>query len=265
MIGLARAAALFSGSKGNSYYIGTPSEGVLIDAGKSCKQIELAMEANGLKMSNVSAVFITHEHSDHCSALKILSKKYGFDIYASAGTLNALERSDKISPAGKVNVIESQIAIGNMLVERINTPHDAAESCCYRVVTADGKSALVATDMGVITKEVHNAAVSSDFVVLESNHDIDMLKNGIYPFVLKQRILSSKGHLSNSDCSNELVNLVNGGTLRLMLGHLSEQNNTPSIAMSTAVAALEQAGMKYKTDFTLDIAKPEIFANTIIF
>ncbi len=262
---MARAAALFSGSKGNSYYIGTKSEGVLIDAGKSCKQIELAMQANELEMSSIRAVFITHEHSDHCSALKILSKKYGFDIYASAGTLKALEQSDRLSCASTVKVIETEAAIGDMLVQRINTPHDAAESCCYRVKASDGKSALVATDMGIVTNDVHKAALNSNFVVLESNHDIDMLRNGIYPFILKQRILSDKGHLSNLACANELVSLVKGGTLRLMLGHLSEQNNTHAIALSTTISALEQAGMKYKADFTLDIAQSQAAANTIVF
>lgn len=262
---MARAVPLFSGSKGNSYYIGTASEGVLIDAGRSCKQIEYAIEANGLKMSNISAVFVTHEHIDHCSALKVLAKRYNFDVYASNGTINALERSEKIAPETTAKLIESEIAIGNMLVQRFNTSHDAAESCCYRVIASDGKSALVATDMGIMSDEVRRAAQQSDFVVLESNHDIEMLKTGIYPFYLKQRILSSKGHLSNTACADELANLVKGGTLRLMLGHLSEQNNTPYLALSTSVSALEQAGLKYKSDYTLDIAPAETKVQSIIF
>ncbi len=186
---MARAVPLFSGSKGNSYYIGTSAEGVLIDAGRSCRQIENAMEANGLKMQSIGAVFITHEHTDHCSALKVLAKKYGFKIFASEGTLRELARTDKVLPNTDASVIESETVVGNMLIERINTSHDAAESCCYRVTASDGKSALIATDMGVMLEEVRNGAKRSDFVVLESNHDIEMLKNGIYPFYLKQRIL----------------------------------------------------------------------------
>ena len=262
---MARAVPLFSGSKGNSYYIGTSSEGVLIDAGRSCKQIVNAVEANGLKMQNIGAVFITHEHTDHCSALKVLAKKYGFRIFASKGTLNELARTDKILPEFDARVIENEVAIGNMLVERIDTPHDSAESCCYRVTASDGKSALIATDMGVMLDGVRNAAKRSDFVVLESNHDIDMLKNGIYPFYLKQRILSSKGHLSNSACADELVELVKGGTLRLMLGHLSEQNNTPRLALSTAISSLERAGLKFRSDFTLDVAPSETRLKSVIF
>lgn len=262
---MARAVPLFSGSRGNSYYIGTASEGILIDAGRSCKQIENAMEANGLKMSGISAVFVTHEHSDHCSALKVLAKKYNFTVYASAGTLRALETSGIIEPFTASALIENEVAIGNMLVQRVNTPHDAAESCCYRVVTSDGKSALVATDMGVMTDEVRTAAEQSDFVVLESNHDLEMLKNGIYPYYLKQRILSSKGHLSNAACAAELAGLVRSGTLRLMLGHLSEQNNTPNLALATSVAELDKAGLKYGSDYTLDIAPAEAGVRSVIF
>lgn len=262
---MARAVPLFSGSKGNSYYIGTASEGVLIDAGRSCKQIENAMEANGLKMENVGAVFVTHEHTDHCSAIKVLASRYNFSVYASAGTLNALKQTKKIKPETNALLIESEVAIGNMLVQRIDTPHDAAESCCYRVIASDGKSALVATDMGVMLEQVRRAAELSDFVVLESNHDIDMLKNGEYPFYLKQRILSNKGHLSNISCASELENLVKCGTLRLMLGHLSEQNNTPRLALSTAVTTLENAGLKYKSDYTLDVAPSETKVQSIIF
>ena len=262
---MARAVPLFSGSKGNSYYIGTTTEGVLIDAGRSCKQIEKAMEANGLKMENIGAVFVTHEHSDHCSALKVLASRYGFKVYASAGTLKELERGNKLNEKIKTEVIRDAIAIGNMLVERIDTPHDSAESCCYRITASDGKSALIATDMGVMLDTVRDAAKKSDFVVLESNHDIDMLKSGFYPFFLKQRILSNKGHLSNIACAAELAQLVKSGTLRLMLGHLSEENNTPRLAFSTAIASLENAGMKYKSDFTLDIAPSETNIQSVIF
>lgn len=262
---MARVVPLFSGSKGNSYYIGTASEGVLIDAGRSCKQIVNAIETNGLNIKNIGAVFITHEHTDHCSALKVLAKRYGFEVYASAGTLNALESTGKLDPIIHTNVIKDKVAIGNMNVERIDTPHDAAESCCYRVTAADGKSALIATDMGCMLPQVRCAAKQSDFVVLESNHDVQMLKNGFYPFTLKKRILSDRGHLSNEACANELIEIVKGGTLRLMLGHLSEENNTPRLALSTSVSVLENAGVKYRSDYTLDIAPSEPGVQSVIF
>ena len=152
-----------------------------------------------------------------------------------------------------------------MRVQRIDTPHDAAESCCYRVTAPDGKSALIATDMGVMLPDVRTAAEQSDFVVLESNHDINMLKNGFYPYPLKQRILSNRGHLSNEACAKELVNLVEKGTLRLMLGHLSEENNTVPLAMSTSVDLLTSNGMKYNSDYSLDVAPSVSTTKAIIF
>ncbi len=260
---VAKVVPLFSGSKGNCYYIGTSAQGVLIDAGRSCKQIELAMEANGLSMKNVSALFITHEHTDHCSAVKVLSRRYGLKVFGSNGTLSEISRG--LYPETKLEVIESELALCDMNIRRIDTPHDAAESCCYRVTASDGKSALIATDMGVMLPEVRAAAQNSDFVVLESNHDIDMLRFGEYPYPLKKRILSDRGHLSNDACAAELAEMVKSGTLRLMLGHLSEHNNTPEIAARTAVAALQKEGMKRNLDFTLDIAPGEPQVGAVIF
>ena len=152
-----------------------------------------------------------------------------------------------------------------MLVRRIDTPHDAAESCCYHVTAPDGKRALIATDMGYMTRQVREAAAHSDFAVIESNHDIDMLKTGPYPYVLKKRILSDRGHLSNEACAAELSELVRSGTLRLMLGHLSEQNNTPEIALRTSAAELARAGMKLNSDFTLDVAPGYPTVKSVIF
>lgn len=262
---MAKAVPLFSGSKGNSYYIGSAGEGVLIDAGRNCKQIELAMEANGLNMRSVGALFITHEHTDHCSAVKVLAKKYNLPVYASRGTLTALANGGKLPPHVAAQVIENETAVGNMLIKRINTPHDAAESCCFRVTAPDGKCALIATDMGVMLPDVRQAAKESDFAVIESNHDIDLLKTGPYPYVLKRRILSDRGHLSNEACAAELCELVRSGTLRLMLGHLSEQNNTPGIALRTAVAELTRGGMKLNTDYTLDVAPGTPAVKSVIF
>lgn len=265
MIGLARVVPLFSGSKGNCYYIGTAAEGVLIDAGRNCKQIEQAMEANGLSMKTVGAIFVTHEHIDHCAALKVLLKKHRLPLYASEGTLRELSLRDKLCDRAETHVITSTVAIGNMGIQRVNTSHDAAESCCFRVTASDGKSAIIATDTGYVTDELRAALEKCDFAVLESNHDLEMLRLGPYPYPLKKRILSDIGHLSNDACAAELAQLVSAGTLRLMLGHLSEQNNTPQIALRTAVAELGRAGMKYKSDYTLDVAPSVPTVKSVIF
>ena len=262
---MARAVPLFSGSKGNSYYIGTASEGVLIDAGRSCRRIECSLNEFGIDIKTIGAVLITHEHIDHCSGLRVFAKKHGLRVYASEGTLRALEMSGKLDPTIETSVIEDSISVGNMAAFRINTPHDAAESCCYQIMTADGKSALIATDMGRMTDDVRSAAVKSDFVVLESNHDVDMLKTGPYPFQLKRRILSDLGHLSNESCAAELAEIVKNGAMRLVLGHLSEQNNTPRLAFGTALTELERAGLRFKSDYTLDVAPPVNTSLSVIF
>ena len=262
---MARIVPLFSGSKGNCYYIGTAARGVLIDAGRNCKQIELAMDANGLSMKSVGAVFVTHEHIDHCSGLKVLTKKYNLPVYASEGTLNALAERDKLAPNTKISEIKNEIALADMRIQRFDTPHDAAESCCYRVTSPDGKIAMVATDIGHVTEQIRSALADCHLVVLESNHDVEMLRTGPYTYVLKKRILSEHGHLSNDACAAELAQLVRTGTLRLILGHLSEMNNTPQIALRTSVAELERAGMKYKTDYTLDVAPSAPTVKSVIF
>lgn len=262
---LAKVVPLFSGSKGNSYYVGSSGQGVLIDAGRSCKQIENAMILNGLDLRNVGAVFITHEHSDHCAALKVLASRYQFRVYATRGTLDGLARANRLDSRFETQVIEKEIAVGDMLIRRIDTSHDAAESCCYQVVTADDRKAVIATDMGVMTDAVRQAVCESDFAVVESNHDVEMLKNGIYPGYLKRRILSDKGHLSNMSCTAELPEFVRKGTLRLMLGHLSRENNTPQKAMDTALAALAAQGMKQNIDFTLEVAPEETRGKSVIF
>lgn len=262
---MAKFVTLFSSSSGNSYYIGSSGQGVLIDAGRSCKQIEMAMQSNNLDLRSVRAVFITHEHSDHCQGLKVLASRYGFTVYGSEGTLNALERTDKLSSRFTADVIETKVSIGDMLIERTDTPHDAAESCAYTVTTPDGSVATVATDMGIMLPKVRDAIKRSGLAVVESNHDIDMLRCGPYPYTLKRRILSDKGHLSNKACAEELADFVRSGVTRIVLGHLSKENNTPSLAYNTALEALGKEGMVLARDFTLEVAPIETNGKAILF
>ncbi|MBR3988505.1 MAG: MBL fold metallo-hydrolase [Clostridia bacterium] len=262
---MAKFVTLFSSSSGNSYYIGSSGQGVLIDAGRSCKQIEMAMQSNNLDLRNVRAVFITHEHSDHCQGLKVLASRYGFTVYGSEGTLNALERSDKLSSRFTADVIETKVSIGDMLIERHNTPHDSAESCAYSVTTPDGRRATIATDMGIMLPDVREAIKKSSLAVIESNHDIDMLRCGPYPYVLKKRILSDKGHLSNKACAEELPELVKSGVNRIILGHLSKENNTPLLAYNTSLESLTKEGLALGLDFTLEVAPVETNGKSIIF
>lgn len=262
---MAKFVTLFSSSSGNSYYIGSSGQAVLIDAGRSCKQIEQAMMSNNLDMRSVRAIFVTHEHSDHCSGLRVLASRYGITVYASGGTLDALEGDGRLDSRFTADIIESKVSLGDMLIERVDTPHDAKESCGYRVTTADGKKAIVATDMGIMLPSVRTAISECDLAVIESNHDVNMLLSGPYPYPLKRRILSDRGHLSNTACAEELPDFVRNGVRRLVLGHLSKENNTPDVAYATALCALQQAGMKQGEDFTLEVAPRETNGKAILY
>lgn len=265
MIILAKLVPLFSGSKGNSYYIGSSGQGVLIDAGRSCKQIENAMKANDLDIKSVGAIFITHEHTDHCKALRVLASRYKIKVFASLGTLKALEYADMLDSRFPVEVISKEAVVGDMLITRVNTSHDAAESCGFSIVCADGRKATVATDTGCMNDDIRRQICSSNIAVIESNHDVNMLKNGYYPYMLKRRILSDIGHLSNDCCANELADFVKNGCNRFVLGHLSEENNTPEVALQTSLCTLSQAGMKQNSDFEICVAPPETNGKRLIF
>ena len=260
---MAKVVPLFSGSKGNSYYVGSSGEGVLIDAGRSAKQLDEALDCCGINPKSIAAVFVTHEHIDHCSGLRVFSKRHGLKIYASEGTLAAMAEKGYISPENNCEVIEDVVDIGNMRVIRCDTPHDARESCVFQVVT--DRRASIATDLGVMTDSVRDLIRSGDFAVVESNHDINMLKNGFYPPNVKARILSDKGHLSNEACASELADFIRCGVFRLMLGHISENNNRPALAVNTSVDALSSVGMKRDLDFTLSDVPAEYNGKSIIF
>ncbi|MDO5123925.1 MAG: MBL fold metallo-hydrolase [Eubacteriales bacterium] len=262
---MAKFVTLFSGSSGNSYYIGSSGQGVLIDAGRSCKQIESAMLSNNLDMRSVRAIFITHEHTDHCQGLRVLASRYGINVYASEGTMKALEEGGRLDSRFTADIITSKLSVGDMLIERFDTPHDSAESCAFRVTAPDGKRSMVATDMGVMLPSIRNAIAGCDLAVVESNHDVNMLMSGPYPYPLKRRILSEYGHLSNIACAEELPDFVKSGVKRLVLGHLSGENNTPDVAYMTALCSLKEAGMVLDEDFTLEVAPRQTNGKAVIF
>ena len=262
---MAKLVPLFSSSKGNSYYLQGNDSAILIDAGRSCKQIENALLINDLDMKNVRNVFITHEHSDHVGALKVLASRYDLTVYATKGTLEALYEQDKISASTRCIEITDKIETDDFKVERVDTSHDSRESCGFLITTPDNKKCAIVTDTGFLTQSAINAISCSKCAVIESNHDVDMLKSGGYPYILKKRILSMTGHLSNADCSKMLPKFVQSGANRLVLAHLSEENNTAKIAMDEAIKALLNSNMKRDIDFTLDIAPVETNKKSVIF
>lgn len=255
---MAKVIPLFSSSKGNSYYIQGNDSAILIDAGRTCKQIENALLSNGLNMNNVVAVFVTHEHTDHCSGLRVLANRYLLPVFATKGTVEALYEQDRVDAKTDVRVIENRrVEIGEFIVEEIDTSHDARESCGYFITTPDDKKIALITDTGFILQDAREKACKSDLLIIESNHDIKMLDEGIYPFVLKKRIKSMLGHLSNEDCAKELPSFVEAGVKRIILAHLSEENNEPKKAIDEAVGKLLEAGFERDVDYIIEAAPVE--------
>lgn len=262
---LAKFCPLFSGSKGNSFYAGSDDFGVLIDAGRSAKQIENALRLNGIDVHSVQAIFITHEHADHVNGLRVFASRYGIRVFASAGTISALERMGVLNGKFPYATIDGRgVDIDGMSVTPFSTSHDSSESVGYIVKTTDSKKLAFATDIGVVSESVRRSITGCDLVVLESNHDVHMLQSGEYPYYLKRRILSDRGHLSNDACARELPQIVKSGAKHIVLAHLSEENNVPQLAYETSLCSLTMSGFSRGRDFELSIAPKDNLGGELI-
>ncbi len=254
---MARYCPLFSGSSGNCTYIGSASGGLLVDVGVSAKRIETALREREIDPAAIRGILITHEHSDHIAGLRVLLKRYHYPVYTSHGTREALLQCGALNETDTADTLEAGLhTIADMEVRAFHTFHDAAESMGYCVHTPDDRWVAVATDMGVVSDEVRSAITGCDLVHIESNHVVQMLENGPYPYPLKRRILSERGHLSNDACAAEIRSLVGQGTARFTLAHLSRENNSPELAYMTARAALSGQGLRENTDYELRVASP---------
>lgn len=262
---MSRICPLFSSSSGNCTYIGTQNGGILVDAGASFKGMCEALLNAGGSMDEIAAVYITHEHDDHIKGLKTLLNKTNAKLFASAKTLEKLAELDKIPAKTTVTAIDGDfVDINGIIVKRFLTSHDCDGSSGYSFILPDKKRVTVCTDSGIVTEEMRLNILGSDLVLLESNHDIQMLKQGPYPPHLKVRILSEHGHLSNNACAGELMGLLNSGTTRFVLGHLSQHNNTPMLAKATAEAALIKNGAENGKDYILTVARSKSNGVTVI-
>ena len=249
-----RLYPLYSSSKGNCSYIGTRSGGILIDCGVSCRKVQQALAANEIPVSAVRGIFITHEHSDHIKGLKMFTKTYNIPVYAQAGTLDFLYDKEQIM--SRAVEISGGTEIGDMLVEPFDTMHDAASPCGYRITSGDSVCA-VCTDLGTVTDRVRKGVCGASAVLLEANYDEGMLKNGPYPYELKQRISCDIGHLSNRQSGEFASELLDSGTQSIVLAHLSENNNTPEAAWSAVEGILRRDGHEHGRDHMLTVAAPD--------
>lgn len=215
--------SLYSGSSGNSIFIASDNTRVLIDAGLAGKKIDEALKHIGEEASSIDGIFITHEHIDHIKGVGVLSRKYDIPIYANDNTWAVMEKNIGKIKEHNIRIMDrrSSIAIKDLEIRSFNIPHDAIAPVGY-TVSSGGKNASVVTDFGVFTEEIRDNIIDSDIILLESNHDINMLRMGPYPYNLKLRVLGENGHLSNEDCGNAIVSLIKSDKKKqIMLGHLS--------------------------------------------
>lgn len=257
-------ASLFSGSSGNAVYISNGNTHILVDAGLSGKTIEESISSIGGSIHNIQAILISHEHMDHILGAGVLSRRYGIPIYANSKTWDAMRRDlKKISgECIRTFVTGEPFIIGDIEVSTFHTPHDAAESVGFNF-RYQQKKVTIATDIGHMNRTLLTSLEGSDILLLESNHDIEMLKVGRYPWPLKQRILGDSGHLCNDIAAKVVAYLALKGTRKFMLGHLSKENNFPELAYETVNSALREKSIIAGRDVYVSVARRDRASETI--
>ena len=241
-----RFFSLSSGSCGNCYYLGTEDNGIIIDAGVSLKQLKKVFQAYNVAIDTIQGIFVTHDHLDHIRALGSFCKRLFKPVYTTEAIHDALLRhsftSSAIGPFGRVIPEGGTVELPGFSVRCFTVPHDATQTVGYSI-DAHGHRFVIMTDVGRMTEEALEEAVSADTLVIESNYDIDMLMAGPYPYELKMRIVQGCGHLSNDECASALKRSAHPGLKNIFLCHLSENNNTPERAFAASSAALSEAGV----------------------
>lgn len=250
--------SLYSGSSGNSILVGSDTTKILVDVGVPGKKITDALDRIKQNPKEIKGIFITHEHSDHIKGVGIISRKFDIPIYANEATWNAvLSKIGKIKESNiKIIGKRSLTQIDDLQIQAFNTPHDAIAAMGYTITDSIGNKASIVTDIGTFTEEIRRNIKDSDIILLEANHDEEMVKFGPYPYDLKRRVLSEVGHLCNEDCAAAIVGVMEDGKFRrVVLGHLSTTNNVPELAYRAVINILDDNGLDYREDLKLTIAK----------
>ena len=238
-----RAIILGSGSKGNSTLLIGKNKKILIDVGFSYPKMLMNLGKFNVLPNDIDAILITHTHKDHIAGLSTFIKKNNIMVYSNNKMLSELV---KIIPEEMIKIMEDEYSIGEFNITCIHTSHDAPGSVGF-VINDDNSDLVYVTDTGYINKAYLSKLVNKDLYIFESNHDINMLMNGPYPYILKQRVLSDKGHLSNELAGNYLKEIIGDKTKKIILAHLSEINNTPSIALDTVQSILNNNSIQIET------------------
>ena len=240
-----------SGSSGNATYIGTDSTHILLDAGISRKRITDGLSGAGITLSDIDAILITHEHIDHISSLGVLLRTKEIPVYATPGTIEGIRSCPLLGsyPQDLFVPIEvdQDFGIGDLSFRALSISHDANDPVCYRFEN-DGRKGAVVTDLGVCNDYLAQELADLHFLMLEANHDRRMLEVGPYPYPLKRRIMGEKGHLSNEDAGLFLSRVLHDKMNRIMLGHISRENNTREIALLAVQNEINDADNPYHAD-----------------
>ena len=231
-----KICSIASGSSGNSTYIETNESKILIDAGISAKRIIGNLSNVGVNVNEIDAIFVSHEHIDHIRGVKVLEKKYGISVFMNKKTHNASKLELK-----NINYFnnENSIMYQDLVISPMTISHDAVDPCSFSIISG-GEKVSVLTDFGVENSAIKKAINTSDALVIETNHDVKMLKNGRYPYYLKQRILSDKGHLSNEAAGSLVRDNSSERLKRVFLAHLSKNNNSEDLAMETFTGKISE-------------------------
>lgn len=228
-----RICSIASGSSGNCIYVGSDTTHLLMDVGISGKKTEAGLRELDLSMQDIDGIFITHEHTDHIAGLGVLARKYGVPIYATKGTIEAISHSSSVGeiPKGLFNRVcaDEKVIIKDIVCNPMKISHDAAEPVAYRVSHGKKKVGII-TDLGTYNDYTVECLRGMDVLLLEANHDVNMLQVGPYPYYLKQRILGDRGHLSNESAGQLLCDLLHDKLQAVVLAHLSKENNLPELA-----------------------------------
>lgn len=255
-----KLCSIASGSSGNCIYIGNDNTNLLVDVGISGKRIERGLYSIDVDPKSIDGILITHEHSDHVSGLGVMARRYGVPIYGTPQTIQSILQ---IKSIGKIEDDlfrcvdpDESFEINDMVVNPFSISHDASNPVCY-TFHSNGKKIGVATDLGKYDDYIISNLKDSDVLLLEANHDVNMLQVGSYPYYLKKRILGDKGHLSNDNSGRLICELLHDKLKCVFLGHLSNENNYPELAYETVKVELESNHQDIMAHMSLKVAKRE--------
>lgn len=254
-----RLCSIASGSSGNCIYVGSDATHLLVDVGISGKRTESGLNELELTGRDIDGILVTHEHSDHIQGLGVIARKYGIPIYATAGTIAAMK---SCSSLGKLDTDlfyeikeDSKFTIKDLVINPMRISHDAAQPVGYRIAYGNKKVA-VCTDLGFYNDYTVECLKGMDALLIEANHDVNMLQVGPYPYHLKQRILGDRGHLSNENSGRLLCRILHDKLQTILLGHLSKENNLPELAYESVRMEINMGDMPYKAgDFDIRVAR----------